>query len=131
MRIYEFTLILTVDPNEEETDRLYSIFDDGTIATIGGVPRIHFHREAFSLESAVVSALLDIQKAGFDADHVHIKPKVVLGTVGSIDLRERGIDEAQAAEMRARLASFAEDWESPEMDAYDNYDEEKAKLQTR
>ena len=49
---------------------------------------------------------------------------------GSIDLRERGIDEAQAAEMRARLASFAEDWESPEMDIYDNYDEERAKLQT-
>ena len=50
---------------------------------------------------------------------------------GSIDLRSRGIDEAQAAEMRARLASFAEDWDSPEMALYDNYDEEKAKLQTR
>ena len=45
MRIYEFTLILTTDPNEEEADRLYSIFDDGTIATIAGVPQIHFHRE--------------------------------------------------------------------------------------
>ena len=131
MKIYEFTLILATDPNEEEADRLYSIFNDGTITTVAGVPQIHFHREAFSLESAIVSALLDIQKAGFDADHVHIKPKVVLGTVGNIDLRERGIDEAQAAEMRARLASFAEDWESPEMDVYDNYDEEKAKLQTR
>ena len=50
---------------------------------------------------------------------------------GSVDLREHGIDKAQAAEIRARLASFAEDWESPEMDVYDNYDEEKAKLQTR
>lgn len=130
MRIYEFTLILAADPNEE-TDRLYSIFNDGTIATIGGVPQIHFHREALSLESAIVSVLLDTQKAGFDADHVRIKPKVVLGTVGNIDLRDRGIDEAQAAEMRARLASFAEDWESPEMDVYDNYHEEKAKLQTR
>ena len=48
---------------------------------------------------------------------------------GSINLRARGIDETQAAEMRARLASFAEDWESPEMDVYDNYDEEKAKLE--
>ena len=131
MKIYEFTLILTADPNEKEADRLYGIFNDGTVTTVEGVPQIHFHREAFSLESAIVSALLDIQKAGFDADHVHIKPKVVLGTVGNIDLRERGIDEAQAAEMRARLASFAEDWESPEMDVYDNYDEEKAKLQTR
>ena len=131
MKVHEFTLILTADPNEEETDRLYSIIDDGTIATISGVPQIHFHREAFSLEAAIVSVLLDIQKAGFEADHVHIKPKVVLRTVGNIDLRERGIDAAQAAEIRARLASFAEDWESPEMDVYDNYDEEKAKLQTR
>ena len=32
-----------------------------------------------------------------------------------IDLRARGIDEVQAAELRARLATFAEDWESPEM----------------
>ena len=131
MRIYEFTLILTAAPNEEETERLYSIFDDGTITTVEGVPQIYFHRDAFSLESAIASALLDIRKAGFDAAHVYIKPKVVLGTVGNIDLRERGIDEAEAAEMRARLASFAEDWESPEMDVYDNYDEEKAKLQTR
>jgi len=32
-----------------------------------------------------------------------------------VDLRARGIDEAQAAELRARLATFAEDWNSPEM----------------
>jgi len=49
-------------------------------------------------------------------------------TSGHIDLRERGIDEAQAANLRARLASFAEDWESPEMDVYDNYDAAKATL---
>ena len=49
----------------------------------------------------------------------------------SIDLRERGIDEAQAADLRARFSTFVEDWESPEMSVYDNYDEEKAKLQTR
>ena len=40
----------------------------------------------------------------------------------SYDLRELGIDEAQAADLRARLKAFAEDWESPEMDIYDNYD---------
>ena len=41
----------------------------------------------------------------------------------TIDLQEHGIDEAQAADIRARLASFAEDWENPEMNAYDNYDD--------
>ena len=42
-----------------------------------------------------------------------------LPTRGPIDLRERGIDEVQAADLRARLQSFAEDWERPEMEAYD------------
>jgi hypothetical protein len=36
-----------------------------------------------------------------------------------IDLRKRGIDEAQAADLRHRLAPFAEDWDRPEMAAYD------------
>lgn len=45
-----------------------------------------------------------------------------------IDLRERGIDEVQAAELRARLETFAEDWDSQEMSRYDNYDAAKAKL---
>jgi len=47
---------------------------------------------------------------------------------GPIDLRMRGIDEAQAADLRARLKTFTEDWDSPEMDVYDNYDAAKAKL---
>lgn len=38
---------------------------------------------------------------------------------GSVDLRERGIDEQQAADLSHRLAAFAEDWQRPEMDAYD------------
>jgi len=46
----------------------------------------------------------------------------------TIDLRERGIDEARAADLRARLATFAEDWDSPEMDIYDDYDAAKAHL---
>ena len=38
---------------------------------------------------------------------------------GSVDLADRGIDESDAANLRARLATFAEDWERPEMGAYD------------
>jgi len=30
-----------------------------------------------------------------------------------IDLQSRGIDEVQAAELRARFATFIEDWDSP------------------
>ena len=45
-----------------------------------------------------------------------------------INLQGRGIDEAHAAELRAHLESFGEEWNSPEMDLYNNYDVAKAKL---
>ena len=38
---------------------------------------------------------------------------------GAIDLAARGIDESQAADLRHRLQAMAEDWNLPEMDAYD------------
>lgn len=38
---------------------------------------------------------------------------------GAVSLPERGIDESQAASLRARLGAFTEDWEQPEMGAYD------------
>ena len=46
---------------------------------------------------------------------------------GPADLRKRGIGKRQAAELRTQLAAFAEDWDSPEMDIYDNYDAAKTK----
>ena len=39
-----------------------------------------------------------------------------------VDLSSYGIDEAQAAELRSRLQSFAAEWDNPEMDIYDDYD---------
>jgi hypothetical protein len=38
---------------------------------------------------------------------------------GSVDLTTRDIDENQAANLRASLQTFGEDWERPEMGAYD------------
>lgn len=45
-----------------------------------------------------------------------------------IDLKKRGIDEHQAADLRHRLSTFAEDWDSPEMDIYNDYENSKSKL---
>lgn len=42
-----------------------------------------------------------------------------LDDAGGIDLRERGIDLPHAADLRARLAPFLDDWEDPDMDVYD------------
>jgi hypothetical protein len=47
---------------------------------------------------------------------------------GTIDLRSHGIDAAEAGELRGRLAAFAEEWDSPEMSAYDNYDAARSRL---
>jgi len=77
MKDHEFTLILTADPNEEEADRIYAIVNDGTISTIAGVPQIHFHREAPSLEEAIRSAIGDVRSAGFDVNRVEIQPEAV------------------------------------------------------
>lgn len=38
---------------------------------------------------------------------------------GKVNLAERGVSEQEALTQRHALATFAEDWESPEMDAYD------------
>jgi hypothetical protein len=37
----------------------------------------------------------------------------------AVDLRDRGIDQQQAADLRQRLKTFSRDWDRPEMDAYD------------
>ena len=46
----------------------------------------------------------------------------------AVDLSRRGIATHAAAELRASLQPFAEDWDSPEMSAYDDYDATKATL---
>ncbi len=36
-----------------------------------------------------------------------------------VSLAERGISRAQAAELKAKFGTIAEDWNRPEMDVYD------------
>lgn len=48
-----------------------------------------------------------------------------------MDLRAHGISEAQAVELRSSFATFAEDWEKPEMNVYDDYDAAKAELDAK
>ena len=36
-----------------------------------------------------------------------------------VNLADYGIGSEQAADLRARLSTFAEDWDRPEMDVYD------------
>jgi hypothetical protein len=70
-----------------------------------------------------------IELTEFPGD-VHDETRVIVTFLETsyIDLRSRGIDEAQAAALRAQLGTFAEEWNSPDMRPYDNYDAAKAKL---
>ena len=45
----------------------------------------------------------------------------------AVDLRKRGISKSQAKTLRAQLETFTEDWDSPEMSEYDNYDAAKSR----
>jgi hypothetical protein len=78
MKTHEFTLILTADPDDDDAERMYAAFSDGTIATIAGVPQIHFHRMASSLEEAIRSAIGDIRTTGFDVEHIELAPNSIL-----------------------------------------------------
>lgn len=81
MREYEFTLVLTADPNEEEADQMYGTFNDGTISTIAGVQQIHFHREAATLEEAIRSAIGDVRTVGLDIERVEMEPQSLLQSI--------------------------------------------------
>jgi len=79
MKEHQFTIILTDDPNDDdESDKLYSLINDGTLSTIVGVPQIRFHREASSLEDAIRSAMSDVKSAGFDISRVEIEPEMIV-----------------------------------------------------
>ena len=43
-----------------------------------------------------------------------------LSVPGEVDLATRGITPEQATDLRRRLAAFADDWQRPEMDVYDD-----------
>lgn len=89
MKVHEFTLILATEPDEEAADRLYGIFDDGTLATVAGIPQIRFHRETLSLEEAIGSALVNVKEAGFDVVRVEIEPDVVAQETQTSDPKQQ------------------------------------------
>jgi uncharacterized UPF0146 family protein len=56
--------------------------------------------------------------------NVNNEAKVIVTFVDAnvVDLAANGIDRSQAEVLRNNLATFADDWNSPEMSIYDNYD---------
>lgn len=51
-------------------------------------------------------------------------PVIVTFLIGRyVDLESRAVTRKQAMLLRERMAGFAEEWDNPEMDIYDHYDE--------
>ncbi len=71
-----------------------------------------------SIEGIYRNGKIELRETPADVDEARVI--VTFVPEGSIDLSDRGIDEIAAANLRARLQAFAEDWELPEMGAYDS-----------
>ncbi len=80
MREHDFTLILTAEPDDSEAERIYGIVSDGTLSTIAGVPQVHFHRAAWTLEEAISSAIRHLRSAGFHIARIEIEPEALAQT---------------------------------------------------
>jgi len=61
------------------------------------------------------------------AEASHFPTSASDGKKKAVDLREHGIQQEQAANLRASFATF-EDWNDPAMDIYDDYDQNLAAL---
>src|SRR5262245_29835746 len=72
--LHEFSLVLASDQlTDADCDCLYEAgLDDGTISTSRGVSRIDISREADSMESAIRSAIGQINTAGLVVARVEI-----------------------------------------------------------
>ena len=70
-----------------------------------------------SIEGIYRNGKIELLETPTDVDEARVI--VTFMSENSIDLSIRGIDEIDAANLRARLQTFAEDWDRPEMGAYD------------
>lgn len=75
--------------------------------------------------------LMELPESMAPATNEAVRVIVTFLPTPSVDLRARNIDEAQAAELRERLQSFADEWDAAEMDIYDDYETNLANLPSR
>jgi hypothetical protein len=80
MNTYEF--VVTLANGTEHTDALVEALyeagcDDGSVWSSAGVVQIGFTRQADSLESAIRSAIADVQKAGCAVARLEMEPEAL------------------------------------------------------
>jgi hypothetical protein len=75
MKSYDFKLVLVggTDISDAQEDALFQAgCDDGTIVTRDGRLFVRFSRNSSSLEQAINAAAADVERAGFQVDHVEV-----------------------------------------------------------
>ena len=70
-----------------------------------------------SIEGIYRNGKIELLETPTDVDEARVI--VTFVSENSIDLSDRGLDETAAANLLSRLQTFAEDWDRPEMGAYD------------
>ncbi len=60
-----------------------------------------------------------------------IRERLAASATGGTPLQTFGLTPDEARQTRARLEAFAPDWDAPEMDEYDRYDEARKARETR
>ena len=86
MHKYEFTAYLAneTEITEEAANALFDAgCDDASPASSGGVVWMMFHREASDLESAIRSAVADVQQAGYRIERIELDCNALSGLSGS------------------------------------------------
>ncbi|HEV7473973.1 MAG TPA: hypothetical protein VGN90_07990 [Pyrinomonadaceae bacterium] len=73
--------------------------------------------EPKSVEGVFRNGKIELAETPLDVDEARVI--VTFLPNSAVNLSARGIDEAQAASLRSRLGAFTEDWDLPEMGAYD------------
>jgi hypothetical protein len=78
--LYEFTLVLSgaTELTDELADALFAAgCDDGSPGSCEGVVSIDFHREGDCLESAIRTAIADVQRAGCTVARLEMEPEAL------------------------------------------------------
>lgn len=87
MATHDFTLVLDHEPADGDLDELYDAgLSDAVVEHGNGTTLAHFTRDAETLHAAVVSALHDVERAGFTAQAVVsddlVSLKEIAGRIG-------------------------------------------------
>jgi hypothetical protein len=93
------------------------VFRVGLPREFSGAIRREMSTEPKTVEGVFRNGKIELAETPLDVDEARVI--VTFLPNGAVNLAEQGIDEAQAASLRARLTTFAEDWDLPEMEAYD------------